>query len=420
MPLVRFAVQGALLVPLLVPGEPLRLETLVAEALRSNPEILAARERWEAARQRPSRASSLPDPVVSFGYASVGRPWPLAGLGRYPTANAGLMFMQEFPAPGKLRLEGAMAEEEAAAEFHQYQAVALSVVARLKQAYHRLQGAHAAADALLRNRELLDKLVAVAQARYAAGLSTTQDVLRAQTEISLLEVRRVRLLEEQNSRRAEINSLLARPYDAALEGSLTPQYSLDATLAPLPSLHELLRSAERNSPLLACEQRQIARSELALNAARKDFYPDFALSAGYFSMGSMGSMYMFRADITLPLYAARKQRPALALGLGQLRSARRTYEAEALTLRARIQEAYLSAEATRQRANLYRTTVIPQAGLALEAAFAAYETGAADFTSVLSNFSALLGYEADYYQEVTSYYLALTRLEELTGEVLLR
>jgi len=75
------------------------ISALAAEALRSNPEILAAQKRYEAARQRPSQVSSLPDPMISPGWNSSGAPWPGAGLGMEPVANVGVMITQEIPFP---------------------------------------------------------------------------------------------------------------------------------------------------------------------------------------------------------------------------------------------------------------------------------------------------------------------------------
>jgi outer membrane protein TolC len=73
----------------------LELKDLVREALRGNPEILAAQKRYEAAVQRPSQASSLPDPTLSLGYSSNGNPLPGTGVGRDPTSNIGFSFTQE-------------------------------------------------------------------------------------------------------------------------------------------------------------------------------------------------------------------------------------------------------------------------------------------------------------------------------------
>ena len=69
---------------------------------------------------------------------------------------------------------------------------------------------------------------------------------------------------------------------------------------------------------------------------------------------------------------------------------------------------------------LYAETVIPQAGLALESSIASYETGAVDFLSVLTNFSAVLDFEMNYTDELRNLYLATARLEESTGKKLVR
>src|SRR5690348_2921892 len=83
-----------------------QLDDLVREALSHNPEIQAAQKRYEAARQKPAQARSLPDPMVSVGYASNGGPLPGQGLGSMPTSNIGVMVSQELTAPGKRTLRG--------------------------------------------------------------------------------------------------------------------------------------------------------------------------------------------------------------------------------------------------------------------------------------------------------------------------
>ena len=80
-------------------AEPVRLADLIAEALRNNPEVLAAQKNYEAARQRPSREGSLPNPTLSVGYASNGGPLPGQQLGSNPTSNIGFMVSQEIPYP---------------------------------------------------------------------------------------------------------------------------------------------------------------------------------------------------------------------------------------------------------------------------------------------------------------------------------
>lgn len=90
---------AAFVMPAVAQEASLSLRELTSEALRANPEVIAAQKGYEAARQRPTQQSSLPDPMLSLGYASVGSPRPVAGIGREPLANAGLMVSQEIPFP---------------------------------------------------------------------------------------------------------------------------------------------------------------------------------------------------------------------------------------------------------------------------------------------------------------------------------
>lgn len=396
------------------PEKRVSLRELTTEAIARNPEIVAAQKKYEAARQRPTQESSLPDPMVSVGYAAVGNPLPGAGLGSQPLANAGIMVSQEVPYPGKLKLKGEMAAKEAQAEFQEYQSTQLSVVSRLKQAYYRLQYTYAASDLLTRNRDLLDKLLKVTEDRYSVGRAAQQDVFKAQTQISILETRLVKLEQERSSREAEIDSLLNRPARTPIgrPEDVKPK-ELTATL------EDLFAAARRNSPMLARDQKMIERSELAVNAARKEYYPDVTFNGGYYNMGlGMPPMYEFRADVKVPLYFWRKQRAGVNEQVSNLSQSRRTYEAADQDLRYRIQDDFNMAQSSAKLMKLYTQTVVPQGNLALESSLSTYETGSVDFLSVLSNFTMVLDYEMNYYDEALNYALALTRLEEMTGQPL--
>ena len=413
MVLPRYAL--ILLAPLagLAQEPPANLKDLIGEALVRNPEILAAQKRYEASRQKPTQESTLPEPMFSLGYNSSGSPRPFAGIGQEPTANAGFMISQEFPWPGKLKLRGEMAGKEADADFQQYLAVQLSVAARLKQAYYRLSNAYATSGVLTRNRDLLTKLLRVTEARYTVGKAAQADVFKAQTQLSILETRLVKVEQEKRSREAEITALLNRAPGTPVgrPAELKPG-------APLPPLDDLYAAARRDSPMLVRDQKMIERTELAGNMARKEYYPDYALTAGYFNMGSMPPMYMFRADFKLPVYFWRKQRAGVAEQAFNAAQARRNYEATGQNLQFRIKDDYLMAATSARLMELYSRTVVPQASLALESSLAGYETGATDFLSVLSNFGMILEYEMNYYDELLNYHLALSRLEEMTAQPL--
>ena len=52
------------------------LQDLLTEAEQNNPQIEAARQGWQAAKQVPSQVSTLPDPQFKFSKLNVGSPDP--------------------------------------------------------------------------------------------------------------------------------------------------------------------------------------------------------------------------------------------------------------------------------------------------------------------------------------------------------
>jgi outer membrane protein TolC len=78
------------------------------------------------------------------------------------------------------------------------------------------------------------------------------------------------------------------------------------------------------------------------------------------------------------------------------------------------------AETASQLVKLYDKAVIPQASLALESSLSSYETGSVDFLSVLMNYTTVVDYQMNYYEELQNLYLALARLEEMTGRPLVQ
>src|SRR3989338_3928321 len=108
----------------------LDLTTLVREATENNPEIKAARQRWEASRAVVPQMGTLPDPKAQVGYQRMPMLEPLEG----PMYGIG----QEIPFPGKLQLREGMAGREAERMEADFAAVRFRVIARLKEAYFDL------------------------------------------------------------------------------------------------------------------------------------------------------------------------------------------------------------------------------------------------------------------------------------------
>ena len=174
----------------------------------------------------------------------------------------------------------------------------------------------------------------------------------------------------------------------------------------LQTLPQLLELAAAQSPLLRRDLLMASSTEAAIDVARRDFKPDFAVSAGYSYMGSMPDMFEARFDVVVPLQRARR-RAAVAEREGDLAADRQTVEATRLTLQGRLQEDYQMAITASQLAGLYRDAVLPQARLALESSICSYQTGAVEFLSVLTNFGSVLEYEMSYVEQLADLHVAV-------------
>jgi outer membrane protein, heavy metal efflux system len=387
----------------------LSLADLITQALGSNPEVLAAQKRYEANLQRPRAESALPDPMVGVGYNSMGAPLPGWGLGSEMLSNIGIMFTQELPYPGKRAIRAQVATKEAEAEWQAYLGARLTVVSRVKQAYFRVQHAHQMLAVIANNRQVLERMLKVAESRYSVGQGMQQDIIGTQTRLSILEAQRVQYRAMLASAEAALNTSVNRPSRTPVAAPPEP-----AVHETLPPFEDLLAQARLSAPMVAREQRMIERAEAGLRLARRDWYPDMALNGGYYTMGRLGNMYMFRADVRLPVWGTR-QRAAITESVATIAETRRTYEATQLTLEASLREEYVMAESARRLMELYAGTVIPQANLTLESALLSYQSGSATFIEPLQNFMTAVEYEMNYHEQMLNFHLALARMEEMTG-----
>ncbi len=113
------------------------LAELLREAEQNNPQIQAARQSWQAAKQVPTQVSTLPDPQFTLQHFSVGSPRPFAGYTNSEFGYIGLGVSQDIPYPGKLRLKGEIAKRDADVSQEQIESVRRNVLAQLKAAYFR-------------------------------------------------------------------------------------------------------------------------------------------------------------------------------------------------------------------------------------------------------------------------------------------
>jgi cobalt-zinc-cadmium efflux system outer membrane protein len=395
------------------PETVLRLDDLVSEALRANPEIRAAELRVEALEARVPQVKALPDPTVSVGW--MGRPIPFDSPSSLPMSYRGVSAMQEFPFPGKLKLRGKVADRESQAAWWDYEGARRSVVSQIKVAYFEYAYFYKALEIIENNRILLNRLTKIAEVRYEAGKGLQQDVLKGQVELSQLLERITILREEEQTAAARINTLLNRDPETPL--------AAPASLARTEltySLDELYRLAHANDTGLQRDQRLIERDQDSMALARKSYDPDFSVSFMYQQKSDMEDMYGAFVTMNIPIFYKSKQRQEVLEASRNLASERSVQTNRQTTVNFLVKEQFIAARQASKLAVLYSQAIVPQSSQTLESSELAYQTGKADFLTMLDNFTNMLDFQVNYYRQISDYQIALSRLEPLVGVELVK
>ncbi len=390
--------------------KPFGPQDLLNGLIQNNPEIQAARSRFEAATKRPSQAGTLPEPTARYTNFGVGHPFSRLNASEF--AYQGFGVSQEFPFPGKLALASEEAKREAEGVQQNYRAVVLDVTARLKVAYYEWLTVNKAIELTRKHGDLLSRFEEIARNRYTVGKGLQQDVLKAQLEVSTLEQQLAMLDERRQRAEAEIASLLAAPSVVLrAPGEIQPSaFSI--------SLDELIR-ATNDSPRVRAEQKMVDARAVGINRSLKDFRPDFGVNLEWdHTGGTFPEHYMATVEVKIPIYYARKQRYALEESYSKLREAKQNYQAAQQQSIYQVKDQYLSIQSSERILNLYKTTLIPQAQLTVDSSASPYEVGSIDFLTLLANLTNLISLDRQYYDELARHEEAIVRLEPIVGKEL--
>jgi len=390
---------------------PTPLSALLDEATRNNPDILAARGDWQAAAQVPSQLSTPPDPQVTVQHFSVGSPRPFAGYSNSEFAYIGFGISQDLPYPGKLKLKGEAAQQDAAISREKLEAVRRSVLQQVKGAYFQIAYVQQTLEVLDRNGKLLEQIEKIADGRYRVGEGSQQDVLKAQLERTKLLREVAHHHEIMETQQALIRKVLNRPPGAP---DISAEQLVETPLRYTSS--ELLEKVLTENPEVAGQQEMVKRQSLQVEIARKDRYPDFSVQYMWqHTAEQFRDYYMLSFSARIPIYRRRKLNPEMSQAVEELGRSRREYESQIQTAYFDVRNQYIAAETASQILTIYREGLIPQALATYQAGLASYQTGTLDFESLFSTFLDVLTFDGEYWKTLMEHETALARIEQITG-----
>jgi len=385
--------------------KPLDLSALIVEAYQANPEILSAKNSFEAANARISQAASLSDPAIEFEYDKT-----IRNADGNPMKTIGVA--QEIPFPTKLYFRAKVAAKLAKAAYEDYQAKELDVIARIKSAYAELALTEKMIEINKQDKELGGGFYKTATSRYASGKGTQADALKAQVEIARVDNELIMLEQKQIVARAKLNVLLGRD----------PQNDIKVT-APLPvkftkPVGDFYALARKNNPELKAYSYALERGQAAYDLSLNEYLPDFMVkfkqevAKGRSVSGSWAGMI----GVTVPFWFFEKQAFGVKEMKADLNTLKAEYKGKENSVLFDVTESYARADADKKLIELYESAFIPQAESVFNAQIKGYETQASDFLSVVDSWRMLLSFKIDYYKAILDFRMALADLERAAGE----
>ncbi len=379
------------------------LKELLDEAVKNNLEIKSLRNKLEASKQELIEKGWFPDP--SFALT----------LGKIPESNPSeinmlsLKISQKLPYFPKLKL----IKEDARIKVNIINKILenkiIEIKSELKILYYELYFLYKKLDLKNQEKNLIQKFEKVAQVKYSLGKIPQHDVLKAQTELSLIADEIISIEEEKIPQlKLKINKLIGR--DLSTPISKPEDFKI-------PSLkmksEEYEKLALKNYPILKILKYNIEQAKIMKKLAKLDYVPDFNIAISRENMLSMKETnYALMFGINLPIW--RKQKRAKINKTDFIiKSNELIYKDMVDKIRLKIQELLYRLKTTEREMKLYQTTIIPLSEQSLQTAIIAYETGQVDFLSLITSINKLIDANLKYEKLRTDFTKTIAKLEKI-------
>jgi outer membrane protein TolC len=384
------------------------VEGVIKEVLARNPSLEQMTAAWQAAAARYPQVTSLDDPMLGLTVAPVSIPSSEVDFG------GRIEVSQKLPWPGKLCLKGQAALAEAGAAGAEVADMRLQLVEGARNAFYEY---YLVGRALAVNAEalrLLQEFRGNAETRYTTAVAPQQDVLQADVELGRQRERQLSLERMQRVAVARLNTLMHRPPDAPLP----PPPEHLAPGEPLPPAPALRALALGRRPDLKALADRVAAAESDLALARREYLPDFEVTAAYDSIMGNGPMHDLAPQVgvrfNLPVRLDRR-RAALAEAAARVTQRRAELAGRADQVNLQVQEAYEQVVESDQVVRLYEDTILPAAGKNVREAQSAYVTGKTPFVSLIEAERNLVGLRDRAYEARAESFRRRATLERVTG-----
>lgn len=388
-----------------------KLDELVIETIRNNPQLKAARNQIEAQKTKIDQVTAWEPPQAGVTFYQT----PIESFPN-PLKNGmetDYYIQQMFPFPGKLSSMGKSAENNAAMYEQQYKELERNVIKELKSDYYELYFVQKKIEINRENQNLLKQLSDITAKQYEVGAGKQTDMLRAQTELSTLINDGLNLDKEKSNIETMLNTILNRRPDSTFD-EIT---SIEDTI-PEWNYNQLSNLAFENRPELKAMNYNIKMYEAELDASKLEYYPDIMVQLMYKNMsGTTKDFWSTMVGVSIPIafWSRDKYSGKIEENKINISTAEEQLNSSKNMVASQVQNAIVKIGSNKNLIELYKNTVIPQAQQTLQSTLAEYQTGKTEFLMVIDAYKMVLMAKQEYFMTQMDYMQSQAQLEEAVG-----
>lgn len=388
---------------------PLSLSEAVRIAVTApDPALLFFDARVDALEDSAVADAQLPDPTVRGRFANFPTDTFRFDQENMTQLQAGLR--QEFPAGQTLALRGERRRAEAGVERARKDLALREIELAVRVAWFDLfYWTHAQAN-IREAKRAVDESISSLNASFATGALTTQHVLRAELELSLLDDRLTEMKRRKEVARVDLERYVQVNARRALPERL-PDLSV-------PDALEGMQENLVHHPAVLIADAEIGVASTGMALAEQAYKPSWALEGGYGARGGGRSDFVsLGITLSIPLFTGNRQDRRLSAATNQRGAARLGRAAKLLDLRRDLERAYSNWNLLGNRATLYSDVVVARAKETAEASVSTYANGRTDFAELIRSQLALLEAELKHTELRTEQGKAWAALDFLVGDI---
>jgi len=403
------------------------VDSLVAEAVRNNPQLKSLQYRITASEKRTESINTLPAPNLSVEFSQV--PTSSIDILNQSISN-NFALSQMFPLGGKLSAMAEVERKNTLVEGNNYEIYKINLTAQVKMSYFTLWLIDRKVEVQKKNITLINDVIKSTESSYYTNRINQADVLTLQSEIASNETQLLILEKQKEAEVYNLNKLLGRDLNSkdvfALE--IFDSDSLELTQT---QLEELLANL---NPSLSKMNSMIEMNKAMIDANNRELIPDLMVQGMFMRMPrgmiltsksdlamldpKTETMYSLMFSINLPFapwsinkYKAKEEE--LYAGINSIEFEKSDMQRE---MTSQLKAALVKYNTAVDLTKLYNEKVIPLYSKAAESQVSAYQNNRTGVTTVIDSYRMLLMQQMNFYMSQADTQMSLTEIEMMVGK----